>query len=280
MRFGRTLQTSAHETWKDKYLDYAKLKSMLREDDYGVDDVAWTDDDETKFSDEIFNVQLEKVASFHESKFRELRDRVDAAFEKLREIAPPTEEQEQDQGEDQKQKQPASPRSELTTQRLKDLEAELDAITNEVNELKRYSNMNYTGFLKIVKKHDRKRGLRYKIRPLMMKSLADRPFNSEQAYAPMIHRLSLAYFTVKQQLEEGISDELLADLEGNALQETRNGEKYSAHKCKRSCVVSYIRKRLLTRPRTSSLDPSRQPVGSQDLHLASLAEPGVQRVFG
>lgn len=236
MRFGKTLQTSAYETWKDKYLDYGKLKSMLREDDY--DDVPWTDDDETKFSDEIFNVQLEKVASFHESKFRELRDRVDAAFEKLREVAPPEQQQDQEDQQDgnQSQKRSASPRSEITTQRLKELEAELDAITNEVNELKRYSNLNYTGFLKIVKKHDRKRGLRYKIRPLMMKSLADRPFNSEQAYAPMIHRLSLAYFTVKQQLEEGISDELLADLEDGALQETRNGEKYSAHKCKRLCI--------------------------------------------
>lgn len=234
MRFGKTLQTSAYDTWKDKYLDYAKLKNMLREDEYGVDDVSWTDDDETKFSDEIFNVQLEKVASFHESKFRELRDRVDAAFEKLRELAPPEKEKEQEQQGDQGQEQKplALRRSEVTTQQLKELEAELDSITNEVNELKRFSNLNYTGFLKIVKKHDRKRGLRYKMRPIMMKSLADRPFNSEQAYAPMIHRLSLAYFTVKQQLEEGISDELLADLEGGALQETRNGEKYSAYKCK------------------------------------------------
>lgn len=236
MRFGKTLQTSTFETWQDKYLDYAKLKSMLREDDYGMDDGSWTDADETRFSDEIFNVQLEKVASFHESKFRELRDRIDAAWGKLREISPEKQQEEEEKGGEQQeqsseeQKRPASPRSDITTQRLKELEAELDAITNEINELKRYSNLNYTGFLKIVKKHDRKRGLRYKIRPLMMKSLADRPFNSEHAYAPMIHRLSLAYFTVKQQLEEGISDELLADLEGGALQETRNGEKYSAHK--------------------------------------------------
>lgn len=201
---------------------------MLREDDYGLSDGSWNDDDETRFSDEIFNVQLEKVAAFHESKFRELRDRVDAAFEKLKDIAPPKAEE----PSTQEQKAPAASRSDITTQRLKELEAELDEITNEINQLKRYSNLNYTGFLKIVKKHDRKRGLRYKIRPLMMKSLSDRPFNSEQAYAPMVHRLSLAYFTVKQQLEEGVSEELLADLEDGGLQETRNGEKYSAHKCK------------------------------------------------
>lgn len=228
MRFGKTLQSSEYQPWQDKYLDYSKLKSMLREDEYGLSDGSWNDDDETKFSDEIFNVQLEKVAAFHETKFRELRERVDAAFEKLKEVAPP-----KDEGAStQDQKAPAAPRSDSTTQRLKELEAELDEITNEINQLKRYSNLNYTGFLKIVKKHDRKRGLRYKMRPLMMKSLSDRPFNSEQAYAPMVHRLSLAYFTVKQQLEEGVSEELLAELEDGGLQETRNGEKYSAHKCK------------------------------------------------
>ncbi|CAN8103393.1 unnamed protein product [Discula destructiva] len=232
MRFGKTLQTAEYEPWQDKYLDYAKLKGMLREDAYGLSDGSWTDDDETKFSDEIFNVQLEKVASFHETKFRELRDRVDAAFEKLKGLAPSssTTAGEGSAGQEQEQQQQQAPRSETTTQKLKDLEAELDTITNEVNQLKRYSNLNYTGFLKIVKKHDRKRGLRYKMRPIMMKSLSDRPFNSEQAYAPMVHRLSLAYFTVKQHLEEGVSDQLLADLEGGGLQETRNGEKYSAHK--------------------------------------------------
>lgn len=234
MRFGKTLQTSVYEPWKDQYLDYGKLKSMLREDDYGIEDGSWTDDDETRFSDEIFNAQLGKVASFHETKARELRDRVDTAFEKLKDLPAPPSSSGDNTGSSSQQQQhaPAPARSDITTQRLKELESELDAITNELNELKRYSNLNYTGFLKIVKKHDRKRGLRYKIRPLMMKSLSDRPFNSEEAYAPMIHRLSLAYFTVKQQLEEGVSDELLADLEGGGLQETRNGEKYSAHKCK------------------------------------------------
>lgn len=230
MRFGKTLQSSEYQPWQDKYLDYGKLKSMLREDDYGLSDGSWNDDDETKFSDEIFNVQLEKVAAFHESKFHELRTRVDSAFDKLKDLAPPKGEE----ASSQEQEPSAPPRSDITTQRLKELETQLDEITNEINQLKRYSSLNYTGFLKIVKKHDRKRGLRYKMRPLMMKSLSDRPFNSEQAYAPMVHRLSLAYFTVKQQLEEGVSEELLADLEGGGLQETRNGEKYSANKCKSS----------------------------------------------
>lgn len=228
MRFGKTLQSSFYEPWQDKYLDYPKLKSMLREDEYEEDE-SWTENDENRFSDEIFNVQLEKVTSFHEAKFKELKDRVDSAFEKLKEL--PTSEDGQ-------------PRSELATQRLKELEAELDAITNEVNELKRYSNINYTGFLKIVKKHDRKRGLRYKIRPLMMQQLSDRPFNSEQAYGPLIHRLSLAYFTVKQQLEEGVSEGVMAELQ-DGVQETRNGETYSAHKCEWTRTIKTPRRPLI-----------------------------------
>ncbi|KAJ4417314.1 Phosphate metabolism transcription protein [Gnomoniopsis sp. IMI 355080] len=269
MRFGKTLQSSEYQPWQDKYLDYSKLKSMLREDEYGLSDGSWNDDDETKFSDEIFNVQLEKVAAFHELKFRELRDRVDAAFEKLKDLAPP-------KGEGvstQEQEAPAAPRSDITTQRLKELEAELDGITNEINQLKRYSNLNYTGFLKIVKKHDRKRGLRYKMRPLMMKSLSDRPFNSEQAYAPIVHRLSLAYFTVKQQLEEGLGEELPADLEDGGLQETKNGEKYSAHKFwihpdNLLEVKTFIMRRL---PNLVYSDSSSKEVdGNEDPSLTSL----------
>ncbi|PSR82251.1 VTC domain-domain-containing protein [Coniella lustricola] len=286
MRFGKTLSSSEYDAWKDHYLDYAKLKSMLREDDYGMEDGSWTDDDETRFSDEIFNVQLGKVTSFHEAKFQELRERTDAAFEKLKELPTTTaasdkdvEKEEQGQGQEQEQQHQQKgkdvvSRSDATTKALKELEKELDMITNELNELKRYSNLNYTGFLKIVKKHDRKRGLRYKMRPMIMKSLSDRPFNSEQIYAPMIHRLSLAYFTVKQQLEEGISDELLAELEdSNELQETKNGEKYSAYKFwihpdNLLEVKTFIMRRL---PNLVYSDSSAKEVdGSEDPSLTSL----------
>ncbi|MDA4132195.1 MAG: hypothetical protein OK454_03600, partial [Thaumarchaeota archaeon] len=112
--------------------------------------------------------------------------------------------------------------------RLKELEGELDAITNEVKELKKYSSVNYTGFLKIVKKHDRKRGDRYKIRPMMQVSLAKRPFNSEQGYAPLLNKLSLMYFAIRQQVEEGADAH---PVDPDSQPETHNGEKYTAHKC-------------------------------------------------
>ena len=218
MRFGKTLRQSVYAPWKDKYINYAKLKSILREDKPDDEDEPWTEEDENRFCDEIFNTELEKVAQFQEEKIEDLRRRVDAAFEQLRELPA---------AEDEDGKGKGKPRSDADTKHLKDLEAELDAIMNEVKELQKYSNLNYTGFLKIVKKHDRKRGNRYKIRPMMQVSLSKRPFNSEQAYSPLLSKLSLMYFAIRQQLEEPGAD---FPVDPNSQPETHNGEKYTAHK--------------------------------------------------
>ncbi|KAK3900796.1 VTC domain-containing protein [Staphylotrichum tortipilum] len=216
MRFGKTLRQSMYAPWKDQYIDYAKLKSILREDRPEDDDEPWTEDDEKRFCDEIFNVQLDKVAEFQANKVEDLRRRVDADLDTLRNLPPPQE---------------GKPMDDAEIRQLKDLEADLDAITNEIKELQKYSNLNYTGFLKIVKKHDRKRGDRYKIRPMMMVSMSQRPFNSEQVYSPLLNKLSLMYFAIRQQLEEpgpGPADAYPAD--PDSVPETRNGEKYTAHK--------------------------------------------------
>ncbi|RBQ71679.1 hypothetical protein VDGD_06783 [Verticillium dahliae] len=225
MRFGKTLRESVYAPWKDKYIDYAKLKSLLREDKYEDEDVPWTEEDESRFCDEIFNTQLEKVAEFQEKTVEGLRERVDAAFEKLKDMVPA--EDSADRSTDDKSKRQA-----LTTQQkqqLKGLEAELDSITNEIGELKKYSNINYTAFLKIVKKHDRKRGGRYKVRPMMQLSLSRRPFNSEQGYSPLLNKLSILYYALRQQLEDEAADiQLPSELEEQG--ETHNGERYTAHK--------------------------------------------------
>ncbi|EHK15988.1 uncharacterized protein TRIVIDRAFT_39522 [Trichoderma virens Gv29-8] len=222
MRFGKTLRESIYPPWKDKYVDYGKLKSLLREDKRD-DETVWTEEDESRFCDEIFNVQLEKVAQFQQERFDALKQRVDDTFEKLKELAPP--ESGADAGAAEGSSKAGLAREELAP-KLKDLEKELDEITNEVKSLKKYSNINYTSFLKIVKKHDRKRGDRYKVRPMMQLSLAQRPFNSEQGYSPLLNKLSVMYFAIRQQLEEG--DQAPVDFEASS--ETHNGERYTAHK--------------------------------------------------
>lgn len=220
MRFGKTLQQSTYQPWKDHYLEYAKLKGMLREHE-AEEDSPWTEEEEQKFSDEMFNVQLEKVAEFQQATFNALQKRVDAAFGKLKSLAP---------AEDDSKKV----RGDITTERLREVESELDAITNEVQEIRRYSNINYTGFLKIVKKHDRKRGARYKLRPMMKLRLASRPFNSEQGYSPLLNKLSVMYFIIRQHLESttGVAVEQPPVAEAGVDQETGlGGEVYTSYKC-------------------------------------------------
>ncbi|KAI1135305.1 SPX-domain-containing protein [Hypoxylon sp. FL0543] len=230
MRFGKTLRESIYPPWKDQYIDYSKLKAMLREDRReDEEDVPWTEEDENRFCDEVFNVQLEKVAQFQERTVSGLKERAEVAFEKLKEMAPapaPAPAAPSDNDDDEN-KQPK--RSDITTARLKELKAELDAITNEVKELKKYSSANYTGFLKIAKKHDRKRGDRYKVRPMMRVSLSERGFNSEQAYSPLLTKLSLMYYAINQNLDEG-EQQNPADLDLENAQEVHNGERYTAHK--------------------------------------------------
>jgi SPX domain protein involved in polyphosphate accumulation len=188
MRFGKTLRNSAYAPWKDQYIDYAKLKGLLRED--VEDDRAWTEDDENKFCDEILNVQLEKVAAFQASTFKGLEQRANKAGEKLRDLAP----------------EEGSVKGDITAGRFKEIEEELDSIINETKELKKYSNINYTGFLKIVKKHDRKRGNNYKMRPMLQMTLSKR-----------------------QQLDE--SSDQPATSASDTLAQTQNEEKYTAYKC-------------------------------------------------
>lgn len=211
MRFGRTLRNAIYPEWKDQYINYAKLKSMLRENE--DDDTKWTEEDETKFCEEILNVQLEKVASFQASTFKELEERTNKAAEKLTELAP----------EDGKSK------SDLTTGKFKEIESELDNITTQTKELKNYSTINYTGFLKIVKKHDRKRGNNYKIRPMMMMTLSKRPFNSESGYSPLLNKLSMMYYAVRQQLDETDATPAAST---DAQSQIQNGERYVATKCR------------------------------------------------
>jgi SPX domain protein involved in polyphosphate accumulation len=256
MKFGKTLQQSIYPPWKDKYLDYGKLKALLREDVDEDEDRPWTEEDENRFCDEIFNAQLEKVAEFQQEQFDALRDRVDATFDKLKDLIPA-------QGDSE------APKGEINTGRLKELESELDDITNQVKELKKYSNINYTGFLKIVKKHDRKRGHRYKVRPMMQLSLAQRPFNSEQGYSPLLNKLSIMYYAIRQQLEGDTQAPLDLEVQG----ETHGGDRYTAHKCKEAPIVQVD---TGDANNTHSLDTSGQPSRSSDPHSSSFTCPRVQ----
>ena len=197
MKFGTTLRNAVYEPWRESYVDYTKLKKLLREDEpsrKGKDD-TWTDEDAQAFYGELVNNQLEKVTNFHKSTYQKLRDRTAKCESKLEPVAKAVQ-----NASDESTKKPL-PSDGERKRILKEVIEELDRITKDINELEKYSRINYTGFLKIAKKHDRKRGGRVSsIRPLVKSRMADVPFNNED-YSPLLYRLSAMYSFARQNLE-------------------------------------------------------------------------------
>lgn len=205
MRFGKTLQSSIYAPWRDHYIDYAKLKRLLHEGDdsdsergptsrtdESYESRTWTENDESAFVEELINVQLEKVNNFQRMMSDQLKERtakLEARMERLT-----AEGKKEEISEEEKQK--------LLKQSLE----ELDAIMSDIDELKVFSRVNFTGFLKAAKKHDRRpRGApqqqqkgkgkgkagsgvgEYKIRPLLQVRLSALEFNKED-YSPLLFR--------------------------------------------------------------------------------------------
>lgn len=208
MRFEQTLEQSIYQPWKQNYVDYAKLKKLLRDEDSNTDSAAssadkWTEKDEEAFVEELVNVQLEKVHNFHKSTFEKLRERTASCEAKLDTIAAASKGSEEADADKPAQASDGNGKASVPSEEekqkvLNEVEAELNSVTKEMSELEKYSRVNYTGFLKAAKKHDRKRGASYRVRPLLQVRLAALPFNSED-YSPLIFRLSTMYTFVRQQ---------------------------------------------------------------------------------
>lgn len=190
MRFGKSLQSAIYEPWRSNYIDYSKLKKLLREDgslngralaDVTSQEQEWTEEDEGAFVDELVNVQLEKVSAFHNETYKSLRDRTSDCESELQKLAAAEKKSGNEFSESEAMANIGG------DQTLQDMLDELDSITKEINELERYSRINFTGFLKAAKKHDRKRGAHYRVRPLLQVRLAALPFNSED-YSPLLYQ--------------------------------------------------------------------------------------------
>ncbi|KAI9716528.1 MAG: hypothetical protein M1812_005259 [Candelaria pacifica] len=213
MRYGRTLRNSIYEPWKDHYIDYSKLKQLLREDggspnrDNANED-KWTEADEGRFVEELINVQLEKVNEWQVDVYKQLRDRTSACESRLQPLLEPlgsgepedpskkTENGAKDREDsdeikaaegDSVKEQGSQQEQESRQKKLGEIRDVLDNITKEISELEKFSRTNFTGFLKAAKKHDRRRGRQYRVRPLLQVRLSALPFNSED-YSPLLYR--------------------------------------------------------------------------------------------
>ena len=255
MRFGATLTKSVYEPWASRYIDYTKLKELLREDEPENEGKAWTESDEAIFVEELLNVQLEKVNAFQGEKYKNMRERTTQCEARLQKVASSGETSD---GEGENEKKAAE---------TQDILHELDSITKEVNELEKYSRVNFTGFLKAAKKHDRRRGSRYRVRPLLQVRLAALPFNSED-YSPLLYELS-AMYSFARQLTEGNSERSKSMSESRTSTEKYVSHKFWVHPENLLEVKTYILRRLpvlVYNPQTSKIVES----GGSDPTMTSL----------
>lgn len=181
MLFGVRLKSEVYEPWKNEYIHYDHLKKLLKTGIVGAngqEDTTWTDKDETEFVSYL-DKELEKVYSFQVDKYEELSDQIGEIEEEIDRATSGTS---ADAEMDQEQKQKID---------AKKINSKLEDIVESATQLDRFQRLNFTGFVKIVKKHDRLHP-KYQVSPLLQVRLSTLPFHSED-YSPLLYRISAVY---------------------------------------------------------------------------------------
>ncbi|QID84780.1 Phosphate metabolism transcription protein [Saccharomyces pastorianus] len=171
MLFGVKLANEVYPPWKGSYIDYESLKKFLKEDSVkgGADDKkpSWDDSDESRFVEEL-DKELEKVYGFQLKKYKNL-------IERLTHL--------------EKQTDSESAIKALDSDAFQRI---LEELLSESSELDNFKRLNFTGFVKIVKKHDKLHPKYPSVKSLLEVRLKELPSHSEE-YSPLLYRISFLY---------------------------------------------------------------------------------------
>lgn len=175
MKFGEQLSKSLIRQYSYYYIAYDDLKNDL-EDNLDKNKGVWSQDLETQFL-ETLEVELDKVYSFCKVKHSEILRRVKDCQQEIQNTVirlnsnnPPTEID------------------------FEVLEEELSDIIADVYDLAKFSRLNYTGFQKIIKKHDKK--TKFILKPVFQVRLDAKPFFKEN-YDELVVKISQLYDIVR-----------------------------------------------------------------------------------
>lgn len=163
-------------------------------------DSAWSEKDEAAFA-EFLDKELEKVYSFQVSKYKELDDEIsklELQSEKYLELL------------EQNKKDPTFDPTKF--------QQKLEELLSLANELDHFARLNFTGFIKIVKKHDRlHKG--YSVKALLNVRMKDLPLNNiSEDTSPYLFRISTLYSFIRDQ----VSSVALGSSLSNSLQNSFN----------------------------------------------------------
>ncbi|KAJ3473334.1 hypothetical protein NLG97_g10368 [Lecanicillium saksenae] len=185
MKFGEQLRSSVIREYQWYYIDYNGLKSELKNasgpapaDGIGANE--WCEDDETRFVGHL-ETELEKVHTKQQVKAMEISRRIAVSEREVKDVVNRL--QERGLGEE-------GPSEEEFIL----LEEDLSDIIADVHDLAKFVQLNYTGFYKIIKKHDKQTG--WHLRPAFDTRLKAKPFYKENYDASVI-KLSKLYDLVR-----------------------------------------------------------------------------------
>ncbi|KAF9099685.1 vacuolar transporter chaperone [Mortierella sp. AD031] len=175
MKFGSQLKAHRAPHWKYHFVDYDGLKAHLKSKSYERD---FTEKDEADFV-KLLNAELEKVASFQALKLGEVQRRTEHCEFTIRQHQLPS----------------AKSSEKLTLASFVVTESETNKITQDLQDLAHFQRLNYTAFLKIIKKHDKHTGFTLRAH-FMNNQLNSFPFH-KVSFAPLVSRLSTLYNIVR-----------------------------------------------------------------------------------
>ncbi|KAF7336824.1 SPX domain-containing protein [Mycena venus] len=228
MKFGRKINTDLYNAWRPFYLDYNLLKRELKARTTGR---GWGAADEAEFT-ALLEKELDKIHDFQKSKTTELSQRIRDAEKDVKRLV--TEEHEYhdnaaennghsrhhhrasadaetqlrddnyglDGGSDDEESDSDEDISSMGAEsfdaleeRFHGLEEEVANLVADVHDLALYTKLNITGFMKILKKHDKQTNL--PLKPTFVQDyLEKRPFYKYN-WDALIVKLSKLYDLVR-----------------------------------------------------------------------------------
>ncbi|KAL1646360.1 vacuolar transporter chaperone [Diplodia intermedia] len=190
MRFGQQLRTSLIKDWYYYYISYDDLKESLKKANDGSTTaktgerhVEWTEKDEQRFVHEL-EQELDKVHTFQQVKSGEIVRRIKVSEKEVNDVI-----QRAEQANNGNQHVDAPSEDDFEA-----LEEDLSDIIADVHDLAKFTQLNYTGFQKIIKKHDKLTS--WHLKPVFAARLRAKPFFKDN-YDNFIVKLSKLYDLVR-----------------------------------------------------------------------------------
>lgn len=220
MKFGEQLRSSIIKEYQWYYIDYDGLKAQLKtawipaEGNDKAKRREWDSENEEQFIHTLYE-ELEKVHTKQKVKASEIARRISASEREVKEVVSRLE----NQGPSRPGQQSDAP----TEEEFMLLEEDLSDIIADVHDLAKFVQLNYTGFRKIIKKHDKQTG--WHLKPAFATQLKTKAFFTDNYDADII-KLSKLYDIVRTRGNPVKGDSSAGGSQGSFIRQTT---KYWVH---------------------------------------------------